>query len=83
MCDDPKILAYTALSVLLTYVVKQNNAAKVTTVSARITDAIMLEQGKRRLKESDPKMFKYMDSVYRRASKKRKLDLMKIHIKNM
>ena len=83
ICDDPKVLAYTTLSILLTYVIRKNNKVPLATICSRLLRILLIEQGNALVRENEPKMMKYMDSVYRRASKERKLKLMQIQIDNI
>ena len=83
LCDDPKVLAYITLSSILPLIIKKANTPTVTEVANRIVRTLYTEQGVALLKANDPKMFKYMDSQYKRASKQRKLSLMKTHIANL
>lgn len=83
LCDDPKILAYITLSHLLPSVVKSNNKVPIASAANNIMRGLHVEYGIQRVKENDPKIFKYMDSAYRRASKSRKASLVKTHIKNL
>lgn len=83
LCDDPKVLAYVTLSVLLTSIISRNNRAPLTGVATTIVKNLYKEQGMKLLKDNDPKMFKYMDSQYRRASRSRKAQLMQTHIDNL
>lgn len=83
LCDDPKVLAYTTLSILLSFIISRKNRAPLTAISTAIVKSLYKEQGIRLLKDNDPKMFKYMDSQYKRASRSRKAQLMQTHVDNL
>lgn len=83
LCDDPKVLAYITLSTILPLIISKNNRPSLIIISKRIMNHLYNEQGIALLRENDPKMFKYMDTQYKRASKSRKAELIKTHVANM
>lgn len=83
LCDDPKVLAYVTINTMLRFVVNKNNRPTLISIANGVVRSLYKEQGVQLLKDNDPKMFKYMDSQYRRASKARKASLMQTHIDNL
>lgn len=83
LCNDEKVLAYIVIQQLLPLVVRENNRVAITKAALSVMRGIYAQYEIDEFKLSDPKMLKYMDSAYRRASKKRKLSLMQSHIRNL
>jgi len=80
LCDDAGILAYVILQSLTKKVAQRSNMVKATTLSKYIVQNLRVLQTFKHAEETNPKLIAYLGSEYRRASAKRKQELIDKHL---
>ncbi len=80
LCDDADVLAYVVLQSLIKKITQRTNKAKVVIVAVHIANALRTIQTFKTAEESNPKLISYLGSEYRRASARRKKDLIEKHL---
>ncbi len=81
LCDDASQVAYIVLQSLVKKLSQRNNRVKVVTMGGYILQNLRVLQTFASAEETNPKLVSYLGSEYRRASAKRKQELMDKHFK--
>jgi DNA-directed RNA polymerase len=81
MCDDPKVLAFTVISSVVSGM--GGKSRTVPYVSKKIMKDVQRLGYFNKLKEDSPKLHSYLGTVFRKASRKRKALLLEKHIKHL
>lgn len=79
--DDAAVTAYIMLQMMVKKISQHSNMIKVTTLSNMIVRQLKDMQTFRIAEENNPKLIAYLGSEYRRASARRKQDLITKHLK--
>ena len=74
---------YSAISILFRKTTAKKQTGKLTAIAANLFRSLVQDNVLVSIKNKDPKLFKYMDTQYKKASKKRKEELLQNHINNM
>ena len=82
LCDgDADVLAYVILKATLRKVAKHNNKVRVSTLASAIIRDLKMILSYNKAVDKSPKLISYLGSEYRRASSKRKTELIEKHLK--
>ena len=80
LCDSADELAYVVLQSLVKKLAQRNNQVKLVTMSSYIVQNLRVLQTFARAEETNPKLIAYLGSEYRRASSRRKHELIDKHL---
>jgi hypothetical protein len=80
LCNDADKLAYVILQSLVKKLAQRGNKVKIVSMTGHIIQNLRILQTFASAEETDPKLIAYLGSEYRRASTKRKADLMAKHL---
>jgi len=81
LCDDTDKITYVILQSLIKKLAQRANKVKVVTMAGYIVQNLRVLQTFANAEETNPKLIAYLGSEYRRASARRKKDLMEKHLK--
>ena len=74
------ILTYIGMQLILQRVTKANNSFKITTLSSHIIKQLKIVNAELLAKENNPKLMSYLGAEFRRASARRKRELIQKHL---
>jgi DNA-directed RNA polymerase len=80
LCDDVDKLAYVVLQSLVKQLAKKNNRVKIVSMSGFIADNLRIVQTFDTAEKTNPKLISYLGHEYKRASVRRRQELMEKHL---
>ncbi|NPA69302.1 MAG: hypothetical protein GXO26_00685 [Crenarchaeota archaeon] len=82
LCDGkPDVLAYVVIQTVLKYVAQSKREVLASTLASAITKQLVVQASYAVAKENNPKLISYLSREFRRASARRKKELIDKHLK--
>jgi len=82
LCSDASQIAFVVLQTIIRKIAQRNNSVKVTLLSTTIIHSLKTLHSFDSAAKNNPKLIAYLGNEYKRASAKRKRQLMKKHLKD-